>query len=520
MRSVIKVAALTALAEAARTARPGDTVLLEAGRYPLEKTIRFAGLTGVTLDFGGSVVVPRYDPTQYYPASVDAFVFEDCTDVTVRNVTVNASAPTNVGGRVAAVAEDHVDVAFDETVPLTGDELFLGGVNFGENWEQIRSFFGYAEKDPTSHALIAGEISTSQPQRLAVRHEKLPGEGNVWRIAARKPAVKVGQRCNQFFIYYGVSNFTFRSCAGMTMEDIRLVNCAGMGFVILPRCRDFTFRRVRIAPDCPEHAPYALTADGIHTTGLGGRFVMEDCYFTGLGDDCLNIHAVSLVAAEASGNRASVFFDKPYCEFPKRWAQAGDVLYVRDGKTLADKGTVTLAAYEDELPFDDPAREGITKCAHLTFTADADVEPGDFLSNSSFYADAEIRRCTFDGCPRCLVLQGVSSALVEDNDFRDTRRGVYLSSAYHFWSECGPVRNAVVRGNRFVRSQILPVWVRVNIPETVTDPIVPIHENITIEDNVIIDSAAPEQIRVEYATNVTVRGNVFIRCANENVIVE
>ena len=525
MKNIIHVSTLDEFLAAARSAAAGAVIRLENGTHYLDHSLLFAGLRDLTLDFGGSTVKTQYDPTQYAydpkrdtPASTDAFIFEECENLLVCNVTVTASVPTNVGGRITAVTatgkdmSGYVELALNDIHPRTGEELFLGGVNFGENWEQERHFIGTHLGTQDNHALIAGEISTSQPQRLNCENKVQVKEGeNVWRVPHQWKNVEVGQRCNEFHIYYGVANFTYRNCVGMTMEDIRFTNAAGMGFVILPRCRDFTFRRIRVCADCPEQIPFAMTADGIHTTGLGGKFVMEDCYFADLGDDPLNIHAVCLLVTKVEGNRVTAIFDKPYCQHPKRWAQAGDVLFVRDGKTLADKGTLTVENYTDGLPYGD--KEGIFTCAEVTFTTDSAVAAGDFISNSAMYVDAEIRRNTFKGSKRVLTLQGIHSAVVEDNTFTDTYKSVYISSAYTFWSECGPAKNVTVRNNRFIRPHMPSVIVQIKEPDLTN--LVPIHENITIEDNVIIDSDLDKNFELSFAENLVVRNNIFVRCKVE-----
>jgi len=49
-----------------------------------------------------------------------------------------------------------------------------------------------------------------------------------------------------------------------------MANFAGFGFVLLPHCHDFTFRRLKFKSPDRSRQPYALNSDGIHTAGISG----------------------------------------------------------------------------------------------------------------------------------------------------------------------------------------------------------------------------------------------------------
>jgi len=292
-----------------------------------------------------------------------------------------------------------------------------------------------------------------------------------------------------------------------------MANFAGFGFVLLPHCHDFTFRRLKFKSPDRSRQPYALNSDGIHTTGISGKLILEDCDLDCIGDDKINIHTQAMNVASIDSNKMTLIFNHINGFISPYWSEAGDLLRVYDPDTLELKGKVKVLAAD---------------CGSITLEPnDVDIKVGDYISNDKYYPDVIIRRCTFwRNRGRHLTLQGTDNLLIEDCTFYNSSPwALYLSTAFEYWLEVGPLSNATVRNNLFrdCRERAddgrSTIFVRVNGKSHQNIP--PVHKNILIENN-RFENIYGTPINVQLADGVTVRGNEYINCHNDgkNVIIE
>lgn len=415
------------------------TIIFETGTYFFKNKLLLREKNNVVLDGRSSILMPYYDNKSDYRKSSDVFAFEYCSNITLKNFKVSASQPANIGGKIVNVANNYVDVELFSSIELDGNERFLAGMAFTDNYcpLSIHYIINKNEQNPAVHSIVGEEIATTAPELVNARHERI--DKNIWRIytEADTSMLVPGMNCNVSHSYYGPAAFVFRSCKDVVIEAVHIANFGGFGYLILPECENFTFRNVRFQSDDRIHQPYSVTSDGIHTTGLGGKLVIEDSYFELVGDDCLNSHTSVLTVSKKEDNMLSLIFDKPNSIFPKRWTKTGDTLYVYDRKSLVLKCRIKVLSYKDALLLADDASE---------------VNKGDFVINARYLPDITIKNTTITNSRSRICLQSANSVDIHDCniDICPHLAAIYISAAFHYWGEAGSVKDVNIYNNKIL----------------------------------------------------------------------
>ncbi len=499
----------------------GATVVFEEGTYPLLKTVMIRDKRNLTLEGTGAILSPYFSLLTGADDGAGVFELFGCKNFTLRGFKVASDVPVNTGGTVINATEEYVDVELNIETPFNGDELVIDAMIFDDDWYPKGWHWAQAPYDESKRVKIAGEIPCAAPKKTDCPHEMLDGKRvriysqllKCYDWSKSVSTLKPGTKCNLSHSYYGLSAFVFRQCDGVLIENVTLANFGGFGFTILPHSRDFTFRGVRFATDNRDRQPYALNSDGIHTVGLAGKLIIEDCQLDCIGDDKLNVHTQAMTVTKVTDESMTLIFDKKNGEISPYWSEAGDVLRVYNPDTLELKGKVTITSAD---------RGNITFDRH-----DVDIKEGDFVSNDKYYPDVIIRNCTFwRNRGRHIVLQGTDNLIIENCTFNNGGPwAVYLSSAFEYWLEVGPLSNATIRNNVFrdVREREddgrSTIFVRINGKKHQDIP--PVHKNICIENN-RFENIYGTPIVVHLTDGVTVQDNQFVDCHTdgESVIVE
>jgi len=492
----------------------GATILFEPGTYPFLSTVNVYGKTNLTLTGVGATLSPYFNREEGFETGAGVFKAERCKNLVIRGFNVSSTQPSNTAGMVVGATEDYVDVRLNIEEDFTGREQFIAGMIWNDDWTPRRYHWISTPVDPNQLSNVGGELACSAPRKLNCPHEMI--DGKTVRVYSSKlkwqnysksvASLKPGTKCTVSHAYYGLVAFILKQCDTVLFEDITVSNFAGFGFLVCPHCHDFTFRRVRITSDDRDRHPYALTSDGIHFMGLSGKLIIEDCLFDTNGDDRVNLHTQVMTVKEICGENMTVAFEKKGGTVSEYWASAGDLLRVYNPATLELKGKITVKD---------------AHCGNIVFDLmGVNVSEGDYITNDKYYPDVIIRGCTFQRCGgRQLCLQGSDNLLIENCRFYSYASCcLYLSSAFDYWYEAGPLSNVVVRNNLFcdmisevidARSTIL---VQINGERHQNIP--PVHKNIVIENNRFENICVPPVI-IKLTDGVTIRNNEFVNCNKE-----
>ncbi len=483
-------------------AENGSRIVFEPGEYFIARKLLLKNKRDIILDGRGATLVIHNDREKNYRHSSEGMHVEDCSGITISNFQIRTEHPSNTAFQVLDVQPDHVDIQCFSAVPPTEQTQFITTNTFGQCNRPIGIYWFGTQNQNGVHSEIGGEVATTAPELENTPHTDL---GNSrFRIFNPKDSIRhlrPGMNGTILHTKYGLSCFLFRNCTNVTMDSINIQDFGGMGYVVLPRCRDFTFRNLRFAPVERQFTPYSCTVDAIHITGLGGKLLLEDCFFDGIGDDALNVHAPALRIRNIDSGRMELFLDKPNALFPKRWGCAGDILAVFDGETLEKKAKIRI---------EDIRENSIA----WTSAAPRKVRKGDYVINTFFTPSVVIRRCVVVNSRSRFCIEAAEKAEIYDNRFcmGPSQSPIYISSGFRQWGEAGTVENISIHDNELlsIPDPSCPigcthregVWIRINDqePELVKTR----YKNIRIFNNRIAGN-----IVAENTDGIEIRNNLL-----------
>ena len=235
-------------------------------------------------------------------------------------------------------------------------------------------------------------------------------------------------------------------------------------------------RQCRAAQGNPPH----LCGVGGHlpVLQLPGEILVDSCRLSGMQDDAINCHGTHLrIVGKPAENQLLLRFMHP---------QTYGFAAFQPGDEVAVIHHASLREYEGN-----PRRKvtGVERVNDKDWilTLDAPVpafEKDDVIDNVTWHPNLTARNNHVSLDPvRGFLLTTRGRVLVENNTFyRPAMAGILVEDDAEGWFESGPVRDLLIRSNRFIRCGI-----SIN-PHTQGDrPGAAVHENIRIEGNVFTE---------------------------------
>jgi len=293
----------------------------------------------------------------------------------------------------------------------------------------------------------------------------------------------------------------------ISFENITIYGCPGMGFYISSQ-RGFRLSNCKIMQKPGAQRPASAAADGAHFTDTSGDILVEDCEFSGQGDDSLNIAGLWISVTQIV-NARNVILTRQY---NADLIRQGDQLEFAKSDSLIElvRRNVTSVSYN-------------TTTGRFTVTVDQDLPAnlavGDLAINLTHTNQRFlIRRNYFhDHRARGMLIQSWNG-IVEDNVVQDpTWQGIYLSTdAKNFLEGPGP-QSVIVRNNVFKRCGYLyygasgetmgALNVTAAVPAGISET--PIIKNVLIDGNIISETPGLAMF-VSSASGITVSNNIIV----------
>ena len=428
-----------------------------------------------------------------------AFVFvRNSSNVTVRQLTLDADPLLYTQGTVESVDTP------SRTMLLTVDEGFdeLDREDF-LTFNEVRVLTDVAHNAWTLESWFP---RIEKRERVGERRWKVTMAPNAIRPEfAGKKWVMWQNRYRGMFV-------DFDSCTDGTVEDVTAYsgNCFSAW-----RCRGtMTFRRCTIGVPPGSNRLFAASG-GMMCFFNRATVVVEDCDFSRVDDDCLNMGTNFIKVLRQVDEKTAIVKDTPVI------FEAGDSIAVWDWQAKQQRDEVKLAAFS-RLP---------DRTVQLTFERAVKFErtgPGaddsdrraqekdgvDRIVDMQSGGRAIVRRNRFN-CRRArAVLMKSQGSLIEENTFYDMHMPAILAGPEFYWSEAPPVRNLTIRHNRFVNNDVSNIYVACFESQASRD-----NRNIVIEGNrfegygrfpsVARQGRQGVAVHVSNAEGVTIRGNTF-----------
>lgn len=494
--------------EIINAAENGSTVKFESGEYRMREVFDINGKKDFKFELYGAIFRPYFNnqngdrvPTD----SIDVFHFEDCENLEIYGGIIKSETAPNVRGKVTEATDEYLEIQLFPKTPLNGFEKFLHGRTLDE---LDRPCGGHIHDFPDTskrYELVkndripfAGQLVCTNPPFRNMEVEFV-GE-NLCRVRNIYGGnFKAGMNCTLGHIYYGNCAFVFTACKNVLMDGTRFASFGGMGVVILPDSRDFTFRNVVMKSDENDFCTEPVQADGIHIAGCGGRLVFDSCYWEYTIDDALNTHAQLLTVKNSEDGRIELIYDKLYGKVLKHWAKPGEQLRVYDCRTKLFKGKVNVLSAGADFAFTDAVE------------SDVEINPGDFITNPSHFCDLEAVNCRLKACTGGLKLRSVNSAYIHDCTFDGCRKSIVMSVAFATTKEGGPVKDVLIEHNKFTNSGYEPI-IYSGVYSGDEGRFEHLHKNITIRENLFLNSTARCIVELNATDGIVIENNVMKNC--------
>lgn len=235
-----------------------------------------------------------------------------------------------------------------------------------------------------------------------------------------------------------------------------------------------TFQRVNVVPPAHTIRTCPAWADIFQFSNCKGEILVDSCRLSGMQDDALNCHGTYLRIVRNDGERRLlVCYVHPQTYGFTPYA-AGDEIAVMNASTMRE--------------YPDNPRAQVSKVERLTdkdwrITLNGPMpafKENDVIDNITWNPNITARNNHISVNPvRGFLLGTRGKVIAENNTFERCKMpGILVEGDAAKWFESSPIRDMLVRSNRFIGCGI-------QISSTVRDPKPeePVHENIRILNN-------------------------------------
>ncbi len=407
-------------------------------------------------------------------------------------------APLATVGVVRSVAEDgsYLDVVFPG-VPSIPEDMEIRIVGPYDSHRYTPGCTGGIEFRPyvDDHIHLSGDAKSDEEMQHLVRElsnillpkmEKL--EENVLRIYTSRPQWAAAHfrasQCYNFrhFEYDGVAVRTCRS-SHITLDHVTIYGCPGHGFLSSGGVHHLHFDHCKIQPRPGTGRSVSISVDCLHVGNSQGQFIIEDCDFSGAGDDCINLHDNSSMGVRRLDDHTlkALRVAESALQF-----EVGSQIELRN-PDLSPTGYTSVI---EELSYQPEERTCVMR---LSDPLPKELNEEAVIFNRTFHTDYYIiRNCRFtNNRARGALLQG-SHGLVENNLFENIQGAAIQieTGCESRWSEGQGVTDLLIRNNVIRHCdlnawQMAVIYMGVYLPGGRTE--YPVFNDIEICENTIVD---------------------------------
>ena len=414
------------------------------GNYRVQQEIKLSGVA----DFA----IEGYGATLVFPPETGMFSFSGCSRLNVKGITLDCDPLPFTQGTITRVSDDH-------------------------NWFEYEVHSGYPqlttpkyEKNGKSGIFVFApdtlrwrqdipDLYPTTSEILNPTHGKITLSGNLPGYRN----INVGD-----FVAFkngGGNALLFRGCDDVKLEDVTILTAPLAGFLLRSCTGPVSLRRcvIKKGPK-PEGAVnerlLSTVADGFNLAYSRKGVEMEDCDFSFMGDDAVNLHGCFVKVVAVEDGAKTVWVGRLWSTEFMETVRSGDSLRILKADSYAVKAEANILACDIPKP-----PEGLetrirsewkltpeTKLHLVRFTLDKAVsaEPGDHIEIPAISCPDFVFRNNYFHDHRARGLRlGASNGLIENNRFERLKSTAISLGPHAIHSEGGWVCDVIVRKNKF-----------------------------------------------------------------------
>jgi len=409
---------------------PKTRVVFEAGNYAFNTDAGFGldSLTDIYFEGNGARFIFSYG-SSYLSLS-------HCSRVEFNNITIDWNWDRSRLGSMVRVentdAQNHkLDLVFTELADVSKDVVFAALTQYDA--ETLTPGAKESSKEAYLYQIPGAVVKVEKvgSNVLRVTHNGILDNflnGEVYLL--------------RHYVYGSAVFYLYNKCENITFDGVHIEGAAGMGFVAVGGTNHFQFLNTTVGLN-PAYAAtrrVSVTADALHIADSDGHFRIENCDFSFMGDDGVNIHDnIGCVSNVTDGKTIVVQGGMGAAILP------GDVLAFKDSEFETLNFTAAAVSVT-------PAGGGLFTVT-LAQTLPDTVKKGGMVWNTAhFSGNYVIRGCRFhENRARGLLLQS-GNGLCENNSFYKIMGNairIIMDISPGYWQEGTGVDNLVVRNNSF-----------------------------------------------------------------------
>lgn len=450
---------LIRLAEYLKTVQEPCTVIFEKGDYPIRAEhlplrkmyvtntvgdnewqpgevphenragLLLEGVNDITLEGNGAAFI-------LYGRATNMALIE-CRNVTVRDIRLTAHRPDMHELSVVKKGPFWVDFRLD----AESQYIRYGGKFYFVGEDYCTSFLA---------ARVAGWIGHIDAADPGILKRTGHPFFSAWRIEEREDHLfrvympdalrfKIGERYELFDVRRKYNGIFIDRCQDITLEGVE--QNFNYGLALVAQDSDtLTFSNLRFAPQAGGPRLMASVADFIQICMCRGQVTVQDSFFEGAGDDCLNAHGIHFKITEQTGDSITVRFMHPQSHGfnPLR---PGDRITFVSPETLLCRGEAIIRQSEQLDEYN----------IRLVLDGAVQGSVGDVIEDIDANPDLTFEHNTMDRIiTRGLLLTVRGKVRIRENIFEHTTMNhILISDDAKNWYESGCVRDVVIEGNTF-----------------------------------------------------------------------
>lgn len=443
-------------------------------------------MQNLTVDCSGSEFI--------FHDRIQPFTVDRSDNIVLKNVSIDWEFPLTAQAEITGVTDDYIDILIntgESPYVIENGKLFFTAEGWKSGWSGTMEF----ERDTKLIVPRTGDAGCLGTGWRDYRAQELsPGKVRLFRNFTRKPAVG-----NFLVLRHSARDHSgafITDSRNVTISNMNMYHCAGLG-ILSQYSENLTFRKVNSVPNASKNRIFSGHDDGMQISNCRGEVLIDSCSFLALMDDPINVHGTSVMIMEKKDEKTLV------CKFmhPQSlgftWARAGEKISFVENESMSSLAEGIAESFTAinpeifELKFTDPVP--------------AVVATGDALENLTWTPDVHIQNSFFgSNRARGILMTTPGKVVIENNVFESSGSAILISGDANIWYESGPVKDVVIRNNRFNDPCLTSMYqfcegiisICPVIPGPGADK--PFHRNITIENN----EFHPYDIPVLYALSV------------------
>lgn len=434
--------------------------------------LHFEGIENLIIDGRGSTLI--------FHEQMQPFTFDSCSNLILKNVTIDWDNPLIAQAEVLKVTDHYIDLGIDpreSPYAIENDKLF-----FTINRDKKNAWKGTMEFDRKGHYVVpqTGDRGCLGRNWREYRVQAvLPGTIRLYNEFLRKP--KVGNFLVLRHAERIHSGVFITESNNIRIDNLRLYHATGLG-ILAQFSENLTFHNYKAIPNKTKARYFGGGDDGLQVSNCKGQITVSNCEFAGLMDDPINVHGTSVQIQEI------VSATELKCKFMHHqsvglnWGHVGDKISFIENKKMNSLGTGHVASFK---PID-------KEYFLLAFSEPipGNIEVGDALENLTWSPDLFVKDSHFKSSrARGLLVSTPGKVVIENNIFESSGSAILIAGDANGWFESGAVTDVLIRNNTFTELcntssyqfcegiiSIFPI-----IPEP--DEELTFHRNIRIENN-------------------------------------